>query len=127
MSQHFHLQARRSTREAEVLAPLAARGGLLESAVRTMNLGERVIHAEDAATLKALEKVVGEKILEEVTEVTGLSPAAATRIVLEQLDSVAHFVRTDGEPLPEDFKAVEQLIRSGRGQLFVRTPKARVP
>ena len=119
MAEHLTAGPRRTTRESAVLAPLAVRRGMLESAVRKLRLESAVADAE------ALQRVIGPEVLDEVRTVTGLSKSDAAELVLEQLESVAEFVRTDGEPTSADFAAVEQLVKSGRGQLFVSGSKSR--
>jgi hypothetical protein len=111
-----------------LLKEVAMRDGLLLSTLQEFQLTQDGLpHAVPAQELgfdntqdllKHLKEKVPAEMLTRVESSTGVSLDIVVRPVVEQLRRVAQFVASDGGATLENVRAVEQLIRSGRVEMF---------
>lgn len=111
-----------------LLKEVAMKDGLLLSTLQEFQLTKdggnglppvHVVSFDNTQDLLAhLKNQVPAELLGRVESATGVSMDIVVGPVIEQLRRVAMFVASDGGATLENVRAVEQLIRSGRVEMF---------
>lgn len=112
-------------RPGTVLTCLAFHSGLLMRLVQSLGVEELAGAQEgdsryDALASKLREVLHKEEGLRALYSDTGVTEDEAPKVIMPQLVRVAQFALLDKrDPLEQNINAVENLIRSGRAELFV--------
>lgn len=111
-----------------LLKEVAMRDGLLLSTLQEFQLTKDGLPSAAPATALVFENTqdlllhlknrVPPEMLSRIESSTGVPIDIVVRPVVEQLRRVAQFVASDGGATLENVRAVEQLIRSGRVEMF---------
>ena len=111
-----------------LLREMAMQDGLLRSTLEEFNLTSGASNASfpehrarfdsTPELLQHLKNQVPGELLGRVESASGVPLDIVVRPVVEQLRRVAMFVASDGGATQENIRAVEQLIRSGRIEMF---------